>query len=483
MEKTLKDRTTTALIWSFIDKFGQQIVYFGTGIVLGRNLTSVEYGILGSLIIFIAVSTILVGSGYSRAFLNRKEIKKEDFNAFFYYSTGLGILLYLILFISAPLIGSFFDNHDLILYSRVIFLSVIFTSFMIVPSTVMTSQMNLSGIAKANIFSLIPTSAITIYLAVSNYGVWALIVQNVSFAFFKAIFYNYFSGWRPGIKSNFKVLKEMSSFSSKFLLTNIITALSNYVYNIIIGKVYNLGQLGFFQNANNYKEIPTTIISQTFKSVSMPILSGINDDEERMKRVMSKMIQTIAFIGMPVMLGMILIAKPFYIVIITEYWLPSVPIFQILCVAGMFTIFNSVIEESILSKGKSGALLKLEILKKIILVAVILVTINMGIKALAIGMAFSWMCSLILTIIIAKKHIGYSLTDFFKDCIGYFLIAFVLCVMAYFLNRGIENNYLSVIFSVSFVAVLYLILCKVFNLKVANEAYSLIVEKYKKLKR
>ncbi len=482
MEKTLKEKTTSALIWSFIDKFGQQVIYFGTGIVLGRNLSSEEYGVLGSLLLFIAISTILIGSGFNRALLNRKDVKNEDFNAFFFYSTGLGLALYIILFFASPLIGQFYENPDLVLYSRVIFLSVIFTSLMIVPSTVMTSRINLSGMAKANIFSLIPTSAITIYLAVNGYGVWALIVQNVSFSFFKAIFYNYFAGWKPGLKCNFSILKEMSSFSSKFLITNLITTISNNIYYIIIGKIYNFGQLGFYLNANKYQEIPTTIISQTFKSVSMPILSGINDDMERMKRVMSKMVQTIAFIGMPVMLGMILIAKPFYIILITDYWLPSVPIFQILCVAGMFTIFNSVIEESILSKGKSGALLKLEILKKSILVVTILVTLNMGIKALAIGMAFSWMCSLLLTIIVAKKYIGYSVTNFIKDCIGYFSIALGLCAVAYFINRHIENNYFNVVFSIIFVSVFYFILCRYFKLTAANETFNWITEKISKRK-
>lgn len=479
MEKTLKEKTTTALIWSFIDKFGQQIIYLGTGIILGRTLDSKDYGVLGSLLFFIAISTILIGSGYNRALLNKKEVTKEDYNALFFYCTGVGALLYIILFFSAPLIGLFFDNNDLVLYSRVIFLSIIFTSFMIAPSTVLSKRMDLSGFAKANIFSLIPTSAITIYLALSGYGVWALIVQNVCFAFFKAIFYTYFAKWRPGLKCNFSILKENFSFSSKFLLSNLITTISNNIYYIIIGRVYGLSQLGFYTNANKYQEIPTTIISQTFKTVSMSLLSGINDDRERMKRVLSKMIQTIAFIGLPVMLGMILIAKPFYIVLITEKWLTSVSIFQILCVAGMFVIFNSVIEESILSKGKSGALLKLEIVKKSILVLSIFLSIDYGLNALAIGWGISWMFSLILTLILAKKTIGYSIIDFFKDCIGYFAIAFTLCTIAYLISRNIDNNYIFLAFCISFVGIFYLLLCHVFKLEAAVETYKWIGKKIK----
>jgi teichuronic acid exporter len=483
MEKTLKEKTTSALIWSFIDKFGQQIIYLVTGIVLGRILSPHDYGLLGSLLFFIAISTVLIGSGYNRALINKKDVTPAELNALYLYCSGMGVLLYIVLFFAAPLIGLFFKQPSLVLYSRVLFLSIIFNSVIIIPGALLTMKMDLNGLAKANMFSLIPASIFAVLAVVNGYGVWALIIQNVLFAFFKAIFYNYYSKFKLSRSFNFKVLKDLLSFSSKVLIINLITTTFNNVYYILIGRFYGITQLGFYTQANKYQEIPTTIISQTFRSVSMPLLSGINDDEFRMKRVLSKMIQTIAFVGLPVMIGMILIAKPLFIVLITEKWLTSVPVFQILCVAGMFVIFNSVIEESVLSKGRSGALLVFEIIKRCILVLSIFLTIKFGLIALAIGWGISWFIALILTLYLSKRFLKYSIIDFIKDCFPYFIITLALCGIAYFISGFISNYLINICFCIAFVAPSYFIICRVFKLQAAIETYDWIGKKIKLYKR
>lgn len=469
MEKTLKEKTTSALIWSFIDKFGQQIIYIATGIVLGRILSPVDYGLVGSLVFFTAISTILVGSGYNRALLNKENLTQEELSTLFFYNVGMGVIMYVLLFFGAPYISQFYGQPLLIPLSRVLFLTTILHSFLVINGALLTKKMDLNSLAKANLFSLLPASAVAITMAVKGFGVWSLVVQTVLFTLFKVITLAYYSKWRPSLTFNNKILKELFPFSSKFMLTNLINTIFNNIYYVLIGRFYNPIQLGYYTQANKYQDIPTGLINNTFRAVSMPILSEINQDKDRLKRVLGKLIRTIAFIGFPIILGMILVAKPLFIVLITEKWLQSVPVFQTLCVAGLFVMFSSVFEETILSRGQSGKLLIVEILKKIVLVALILITLHRGLIGLALGWAVSSLFSLLLSIYLTSTIVGYSFSNFMKDSLPYLIISSTLCIAAYYISMPITNNYLFIGFCIAFVGIFYLIACRIWKLDAAME--------------
>jgi O-antigen/teichoic acid export membrane protein len=480
MEKTLKEKTTTALIWSFIDKFGQQIIYFGTGIFLGRLLSPDDYGLTGSLMIFIAISTLLVGSGYGRAIMNRPQLRDSELATIYNYNVIVGLLLYALLFFCAPLIADFYNQPLLTPISRILFLNIISTSLLNVPEIILTKKMDLDRIAKSSVLSLFPSSIIAVIAAFMGYGVWALVIQSVMFTFLKMLFFTYYSGWKPKKDFDRGLLKELFPFSIRVLIINLINAIANNIYYLIIGKVYNMSQTGFFTQANKYQDIPTGLINNTFRSVSMPLLAGVNDDKERMKRVLRKLIKTVAFIAFPVLLLMVLIAKPMFVFLITDKWLPSVPIFQILCVSGIFMVFNNVIQESILSKGKSKELLYVEIVKKAVLIGLILITYSKGLIWMAAGWAVSWFISLVLSLYLSWKIVGYSLIEFIKDCFAYFIIAVVLCAAAWGFTRYIDNNLLFLITSGSFVGILYLLICRFFKLETFMEMYDWAIKKFKK---
>lgn len=479
MEKTLKEKTTVALTWSFIDKFGQQIVYLVTGIFLGRLLSPDDYGLTGSLLFFIAVSTILVGSGYGRALMNQPELKDKELSTVFYYYIFMGLFLYILLFFSAPLISRFFDEPLLILLSRVLFLNIIFTSLLNVHELILIKKLDLNNLAKANIYALTPASILAVLAAFNGFGVWALVIQSVLFTCLKMILFRHYSKWKPKRIFDVKILRELLPFSSRVLVINLVNTIANNIYYIIIGRYYNITQLGFFTQANKYQDIPTGLINNTFRSVSMPLLSGVNEDKERLKRVLRKLIRTIAFIAFPLLLGMILIAKPLFIVLITEKWLPSVPVFQILCLSGLFLVFNNVLQESILSKGRSRGLLVVEILKKSVLILLIFVTIRRGLEGLATGWAISWFISLVLSLYLSWRIIGYSILDFIKDSFPYFAISGVLCSIAWFISRPIENNVLFLGVCITFVGSFYLIFCRLFKLDATMEMFIWLRQKVK----
>ena len=477
MEKTLKEKTTSALIWSFIDKFGQQIIYLATGIVLGRILSPDDYGLVGMLVFFTAISTILIGSGYSRALMNQYNVSQDELNSVFYYNILMAVFLYLLLYFCAPFISIFFRQPSLTLLSRVLFLSIIFTAFTNVQDFVLTKKMDLNSIAKANVFSLLPASLLAMIAAIFGFGVWALVLQALLMSIIKMFFYWHYGKWSPTRSFHFHILKDLYPFSSRVLLMNMINALFNNIYAIIIGRLYNVTQLGFYTQASKYQDIPTGLITNTFRTVSIPLLSGLNEENERLKRILSKLIKTIAFICFPVLIGMVLISKPLFIVLITEKWLPSVPIFRILCISGIFSTLNYVLQESILAKGRSKELLIIEILKKFFLVLLILLTIKNGVIGLATGWAVSSLLTLLLSLYLSNRIVRYSLFDLLKDCFPYFTIASVLCFAAWVLSRPITNNFLFLSFCISFVGILYLLACRLFKLEAAEEIYGWILQK------
>jgi len=480
MEKTLKEKTTTALIWSFIDKFGQQIIYFMSGIILARTLSPNDYGLVGALSLFIALSTIFISSGYARALLNSPTYSQIEYNTVFFYNVISATIIYSALFLCAPLISLFFKQPSLTLISRILFLTLIFNSFVGVQGTYLTKKMNLKAFSRANIFALFLASIFAVVAALKGLGVWALVIQSILNSIFTMIFYWYYSEWRPTKVFDLKILKRFLPFSSMILLTSLITTVFNNIYSILIGRIFNITQLGYYTQASKYQDIPTGLITNTFRTILAPLLSNVNDDEERFKRIVSKIMKTLSLFIFPVLLGMILIAKPFFIVLITEKWLTSVPLFQILCAAGIFVAINTILQEAILSKGRSKELLILEIIKKTLFVVLILITIKYGTTGLAFGWTISSFITLLITLLLSKRIIRYSVLDLIKDCFPYFTISLTFCVAAYFLSLHITNNYLFMGFCIGFVGFLYIIVCRFFKLEAFEEMTGWIKLKLRK---
>lgn len=472
MEKTLKEKTTSALIWSFIDKFGQQIIYLVTGILLARTLSPHDYGIVGSLSLFIALSTIFISSGYARALLNNPIFSQIEYNTVFFYNVVSAFIIYTILFLCAPLISLFFKQPSLTLISRVLFLTLIFNSFVGIQSVYLTKRMNLKSFSKANIYSLFLASTFAVYAVFKGFGVWSLVIQAVLNSFFMMFFYWHYSEWRPTKIFDIKILRQFFPFTSMIMLTSIIYTVFNNIYSIIIGRIYSITQLGYYTQASKYQDIPTGLVTNTFRTILSPLLSKVLDDEERFKRIVSKLMKTMSLFIFPILFGMILIARPFFIVLITEKWLPSVPIFQILCISGIFISINTILHESILVKGRSKELLILEIIKKSLLVILIFITIKYGTTGLALGWTISSFFTLLLTLYLSNIIINYSVLDLMKDCFPYFTISLVLCIVAYFLSMPFTNNYLFIGFCVGFVGFLYFLICRILKLEASNEMFN-----------
>lgn len=476
-EENLKHKTIKALLWSFADKFGQQIVYLLSGIVLARILSQSDFGLTGMLAIFIALSNVLLDSGFGGALIKKQDATQADYNSVFYFNVITSVALYLLLFFTAPLIARFYDRPELVLLSRVLFLSILFNAFNLIQTLLLTKHLHFNQLAKLNLIALFCSSLAAVVVAIMGGGVWALVTQTVALAGFKSILLWVFNTWRPSIGFSLQPLKEVFSFSSRMLLSGIINAVFNNIYSVIIGKAYNTVALGYYTVANKYQDIPVSLISNTFRTVALPVFSNVNNDDERLQRVLQKTVKSIAVVLFPVILGLCLIARPLLIGLIGEKWSDSVPLFQILLLSGLFVVFTQVFSELFIAKGSSRTYLWVEIAKKAFLVLAIIFTYQYEIVGLACGWVIYSFCSMLLSGFFACRMIGYRYYRFFWAIAPYLVIAVAMALVGYSFEWIEMNEYLRMVTQMVVCAVFYGGVCLLLNLEMGNEIKRLLKRK------
>lgn len=470
-DSELKNKTTKSLFWSFLDKFGHQLINLIASLILMGIVAKAEFGIMGILAVFIAFSNILIDSGFSRALLNRKDISDREYTTVFFFNVGFSIIIYIALFFFAPLLSDLFNESRLTPVSRVLFISFLLNALGLIQQTLLIKKADFRGLTKINIPAVFISAIIAIMMAIKGMGIWALVVQLVSYSLFRTLFLWIYSSWRPKMIFTPKLLMNSMAFSSKLMATSIISSIFNNIYPSIIAFFYpnSMNSVADYTQANKYQDIPFAMISNTFRSISMLILSEINQEIERLKRVVSKMQKTIAFISFPFGLYMILVARQVFELLWQEKWLSAVPYFQVLTLAGIVSPFIFVLGELYISRERASYFLGIEIVKRIILVLLIWAFIPKGIMGLATSWVVYMYATLFISLILSNKLVGYSVWLFAKDVLPYALLAIVSNVVSYYATTTLHHNLLYIVSNLIIVSTVYLLLCKVFRLEMMKE--------------
>ncbi|HCM22046.1 MAG TPA: hypothetical protein DIC46_15025 [Porphyromonadaceae bacterium] len=468
-DSALKKKTISSLLWSFLDKFGQQLLNFVSMLVLMNIVSTEDYGLIGSLSVFMAFIPILIDSGFGRALINRKDVGEEEYSSVFYFNVGLSVLLYAVLFFAAPAIASLFNAPLLSAVSRVLFLGIVFNAFRTVQYTRLTKKADFKGLTKTNMWALLVANIVAITMALLHYGVWALVVQQMLYAFLRTVFLWIYSPWRPSRSFEKKALQSLFGFSNKLLLTSIIQSVVNNIYPSLIAVFYPMNQVAFFDRAKKYQEIPFTMLSDTFRSVSVLILSEINDQTERLKRVVSKMMKSIAFLSFPIGFVMIVVAEPTFFLFFREKWLASVPYFQVLTLGGMFFPFTFIFNELFIARERSDFFLGLEVVKGVVLLMLIGLFFREGIMGLAASWVVYVLIILVISSVMAKKAVSYTPGRFVCDILPYMLVAFVCAAASYWITRPVENNLLYILANAVLTGFAYLFICRLLKLEMSEE--------------
>jgi len=453
----LKSKTIKGVFWSFLEKFGSQFILLISQIVLARILEPRDFGLLGMLAIFIAVSQAFIDSGFDNALIQKKDVNQTDFSTVFFFNISIALALYLILFFAAPAIADFFRVPQLINLTRVVCFILIVNSFGLIQFVKFKIEMNFKAIAQVVVIANLLSSVVGISLALLGFGVWALVGQIIGIYTFRTILFWMKSSWRPSFVFSMKSFKALFNFGSKLLLSGLISQTFENIYMLVIGRMFSATALGFYAQARKFQQVPVATLAQVVGNVTFPAFSKIQDENERLRVGFRKLIKLLVFINFPLMIGLAIIAKPLLVLILGVKWLPSVPYFQLLCIAGMIYTLHASNLNILKVKGRSDLFLYLEIIKKGIVVIAIIVGLNWGIIGLVVGQICTSFISFFINAFYTGKLIGYTIPQQIKDVSQAFIITLI---MASIMSIGwlFEDQYLTLSYQILSGISIYLLL-------------------------
>lgn len=434
METNTKKSVFSSLFWKFAERIGAQGVNLIVSIVLARILVPEEYGIVALVTIFITISNVFIENGLPTALIQKKDADDLDFSSVFYCNIIMSFILYIIIFFISPTISQFYNNEQLIPVLRVLSISILVAGLKSVQNAYVSRKMIFKKFFICTSIGTIISAFLGIYMAYNGYGVWALVTQQLTNTIVDTIMLWLTVKWRPIAKFSFNRLKELFNFGWKMLCSGLIDVVYNELYGLAIGKIYKPEQLAYYNRANQFPKLITINIDGSISSVMLPALSNEQDNKEKVRDMARRAIKTSSFILFPMMLGLVAVSEPLVKIILTDKWLPAVPLMQLLCFSYMLWPIHTINLQAISAMGRSDIFLKLEIIKKII-----------GIIALMISMPFgiTFMVSMkIITSIIAtfinsypnKKLLNYTYLEQLKDIAKPFIISIIMLVIVSIMN-------------------------------------------------
>ena len=478
--QTLKQKTAQGLFWGLMSSGGMQLLNLVIGIFLARLLSPEEYGIVGMLAIFTLIAVNLQDSGFGVALINVKDIKHNDYNSVFWFSIGVSLSMYLLLFLCAPLIAAFFHQPCLTSLSRFIFLSFIFAALGISPNAVLVRSLRIKEKAIISITALFVSGAVGVTMAYHGYSYWSLATQQVLYNAVTCAGRYYFARWWPTLKVDFTPVKQMFAFSYKVLITSIMSTVSNNVLTVIFGRLFPATAVGNYSQANKWNTMAGSLVSGTVSQITQPVLVRVVDDKERMCRVFGKIMRFTAFMAFPAMFGLAMVAPEFILLTITDKWVDSIPLLQILCLGGAFLPLFTVYQNLFLSLGKSDIYMWLNIGQIAIVIATVLACHSLGFTAMVIGFAAINVVWLFVWQMFASRMVGYRLLTMLRDIVPFMLISLAVMVATYWVTRTIGDLRLLLVARILVAALLYGLTMKLSRARIFEECIDFIRNRNKK---
>lgn len=474
MEESLKSKTVKGTFWSSVERFSGQGLQFLIMIVMARKLTPGDYGLVGMLAIFIAISQSIVDSGFSQALIRKQNRTETDNSTVFYFNIVIGVVMYLILFFGAPLIARFYNQPILIPITRLLGLNVVITSLGVVQRALLIVKLDFKTQTNASLGGIIVSGIVGIGMVFLGFGVWAIVWQQLINLIINTILLWLFSHWRPAWMYSWESFKELFSFGNKMLASGLLDTIFNNLYLILIGKFFKASDLGYYTRAQQFTDFTSSNVTGILQRVSFPVLATIQDEDERLAAIYRRLLRISAYVIFPLMMGLAALARPTITFFLTKEWLFSATLIQILCFAQMWYPIHAINLNLLKVKGRSDLFLKLEVAKKIIMVIILCVTLPMGLIAMCIGLIFNSVIALVINTYYTGKliHLG-----FFKQMKDLFPTLLLSMAMGGVVNLTIRvctmTSWLAIITGIAVGVGFYLICSKLFDFPELKELLSI----------
>ena len=442
----IKQKGLVGIKWSAVERLLNIILNFAISIIIARILSPSDYGIIGMIAVFTSLSIVFVEGGFSTALIRKLDRDETDFNTVFYYNIFSSILLYVCIYYLAPYISIFYNIPELTIISRVVGLNVIIGAFGTIQTAILTIHIDFKKQAKISSFSLIFSGLLGIFLAYEGFGVWALVFQGLLGTLLRSSLLWYYVGWKPKLIFSISSFKELFGFGSKIMLSGLLDSIFLNLYQIVIGKKYNASQLGFYTRANSLASLPSQNITDIIIRVSYPLLSELQNDKKKLELNYRKTLRMLCYIVFPAMMFLFGFAHPLIQLLLTEKWLQAAPILQILCFSFMFFPINSINKVLFQVKGVSGLLLKIEIVKKSLIVIVLFVSAPFGVLALCYGIVLTTVISIGISTYYTSKLLEITFYSQIKDFISIFLISVLTGIIVLSFSFFLDSSWMIIIF-------------------------------------
>ena len=455
----LKNKTVNGLKWSALERILSQGAQLVLMLILARMLGPKAFGLIGMLAIFIAIGQVFIDSGFSSALIRKNDRSNIDYSTAFYFNIFVAVIFYIVLFITSPFISDFYQQPELTSLTKVIGLSLIINSFTLVPRTILTVSMNFKAQAKASICSVIIGGVIALTLAKCGYGVWALVAQTLSMALCNAVFLNVVAKWIPSLNFSKESFSYLFGFGGKLLASGLLDTAYNNLYQIVIGKKFDVVNVGQYTQANQISSIPAMTMTNVIQRVTYPMFSHMQDNHKKMQEYYLLTIKVAALFIFPLMAGIAIISKPLIHMFLGSQWSEASSLIMVLAFAYMLYPIHAINLNILQVKGRSDLFLKLEVIKKILGLAIIAITMQVGILYMCIGLLFHSYISLILNTYYTEKLTGLKIKNQVKEIFPIWIITLISSFIAWTsANYLSEADTIQVISMICIAVVIYLTL-------------------------
>ena len=440
MGDDLKLKTARTLKWNTLDRISSQVLYAVTGIVLANVLTKEEFGLVGAVMVFQAFASLFVDSGFSGALIQRKAPTDTDYSTVLYFNLGVSVLIYCILWLSAPLIDSLFNaGGALVPLARVMFLTFVLNATAIVQTNRLMKQMNVRMIAVSNAVGLVVSGATGIILALQGYGAWAIVWQSIVLSAVKSGLLWATSRWRPQATFSMASLRSIFAVGVGIMTSSFLNTVFQNIYSFIIGTYYNLANLGCYTQADKWSKMGVTSLSQTVTASFLPVLSGCQDDRPRFHRMMAKTNRFTAYVAMPCLVLLVLLSEAIFHTLFGTKWDEAIVLFQLLAARGIFVVLTSLYTTQITAIGAARKLVESEVVKDVLTVAAIIATIPFGIEWLVGGQVIAAAVCFVYSQWLVARTTGYRVAAMLTEMAPYAAITLIsaapAAAVAYFVPQ------------------------------------------------
>ncbi|WP_415779529.1 lipopolysaccharide biosynthesis protein, partial [Elizabethkingia occulta] len=405
----LKKQATKSAFWAFIEQFSAQLIGFGVSLVLARLLMPEDFGTIALFGVVMNVSAVLINGGLTSSLVRTQNADDSDLSTVFWFNIVISFLIYIVIFTTAPQISNFYNKPILTELIRVYAIILIVDSFVSVQAMRFEKELDFKTTFRIKLPSLLIGGALGIVLAWQGFGVWSLVYSAIFKNVISTIQYWFYSDWRPSFIFNKIKFRYHFSFGIRITASALLDVVFSSLFTIIIGKKFSSVELGYYDRADGLKQLPINNIAATLNRVAFPLFAKISHDNERLKNVYQEMLKLVIFVIAPIIGIMIIEALPLIRFLLTEKWLPAVPYFQILSLAGLLYPIHAYNLNILNAKGRSDLFLKLEILKKLLVIIIILLMIPFGMYGLVWAQVILSVMALFINTFFTGKFLNYNI--------------------------------------------------------------------------